>query len=853
MRQMLRFSLILLSIPYFSINVNCYGSNLEAEPITTDQQQETLEKLQLKALDQLKMVDATIEDLATVVSNDIVNKIKDKSDHVTKLRLVRDIITNLTGSSYVVVNPYSIHALTHITRSIANFILDNIDDGFYELEYFDLSYIRIPQVENITIEELLTNLTDNDELISELDHKAANIGLCWYNKIYRTAKKRLLHPWRKYNLGPISLVGGISAAAGFLLLYNYGGSYFPQSIRSWKIGDKYVFGWPLEKNEQGFIRNDAKTLGESQVGQQKKIKDLIDKASTNELKAKVKEEFNDLPYVARPAGSFGYAEDAIAKIFYTNNLPITASACMAANYFGKLLYPSVALWASHKIKAADNFMMGGAYKHRPVGDIQYLSKVNFDDVIGCKEAKKIGNELCLYLKDPERFDRSKLTPAKGYLLVGETRTGKSYFVESLLGELQRNMGTGFGSFKIYKISYAAIESKGIDTILALAKNYAPCILFIDEIDLLGLQRSQDRKRLSEFLTAMSGYLSEIDPDKAVIIVGATNKQESIDFALTQPGRFGVIMPFERPTFEERKEFIKRELTKLAVNIDLFDIDKLARESEGYVFEAIGLVIKKAMINAKIHNEPISQAILERSFDETIRGILEDATSIPEEQKEMLATHMAGHTLINILLKPRLKVNKVTIQKVRSNIKEQAMWVQAWTKEEEKQKPTEYGKIFFNHEKDALEFENKEELIKQCKGMLAGHVAERVLLGQCSYTYHADDRQRALKMTQSTVFGGLPMDQLPKEVKNNYLTESYNLMVACEQEVEALLQEHKEELATLTQALKEKGTLGIRAINNLLYGPEETTTKKKSSEATLSEIIGQAHHEEQQSQPAVPTA
>jgi len=615
------------------------------------------------------------------------------------------------------------------------------------------------------------------------------------------------------------------------------------------IGEQPAFQANIEKFQTKKITNQINQILQDNLekSQVEKIVGLTTKVIENQTNL----ENTALEKCLENLGLFGRLEQITAGLFYSSQAPITSKMSLLTTAIAGCFVPNFKRWTSQKIKEVDNFMMGGAYRHRPVGDIQYLSKVNFDNVIGCDEAKDVGKTLCMYLKDPERFDRAKLTPAKGYLLVGETRTGKSYFVESLLGELQRDLGTGFGGFKIYKISYAAIEAKGIEHILSLAKDYAPCILFIDEIDLLGLQRSQDRKRLSEFLTAMSGYLSEIDPDKAVIIVGATNKQESIDFALTQPGRFGVIIPFEKPSYNERKEYIKCELTKLAVNLDLFDIDKLAREAEGYVFEAIGLVIKKAMIKAKTNNEPVSQSSLEKSFDETIRGILEDTKTIPEEQKEMIAVHMAGHALINILLDPHLKLNKVTIQKIRANIKEQAIWVQTWQNEENKQKPIEYGKLFFSHEKDALEFESKEELIKQCKVMLAGHIAEQLLLDNCSYSYHAEDRQRALKMAQSIIIGGLSLDQLPKDIKNKYLTETYNLMTQCEQEVEVLLKEHRDDLANLASTLKEKGTLGISEINTILNSQSQGTKNNKETDSALSEILAKQTAAKQTEQKQIP--
>ncbi|TET06224.1 AAA family ATPase [Candidatus Dependentiae bacterium] len=810
--------LVLFNIPHTLFFTTSADQLIPTDPTTsliTEAQKDNLEQLLLKTLNQLKQIEVTIEDLATVVSNDIVTKIKDKSDHLIKLRLTREIINLFTNNSYTVVDEHTIYALIHFTRSITYYLLDAIENGFYELDCFDEKYIQIPQVNSIGLEDLEKELQNNEKILSKLDYKAANIGLCWYNKLYRCTKRNIASPWRKYHLGPIMLIGSVATTAGLLLWWQFDIN-FPQWLRDFTMPgtNKRIFG-PTP-------RFDA-------AGEVNKFYDKNDFTDRTIYNSKgISIENPDFKECFKKIGLLGAAERIVAGLFFSNQAPVTSKiATLALGAIGANVFSHrVTNWISEKCQNCDNFLMGGVYRHRGVGNIQYKSKINFDDVIGCEKAKDYGKQLCMYLKDPERFDRANLTPAKGYLLVGETRTGKSYFVEALLGELQRTFGTSAESFKIFKVPYALIEKEGIETLLAVAKDFAPCILFIDEIDLLGLERTAERKRLSEFLTAMSGYLSEIDPGKAVIIIGATNKQESIDRALKQPGRFGKIILFERPNYNERKEYIKCELDKKAINPDLFDIERLARETEGYVFEAIGLSLQQAMIKAKINNQPINQELLENSFDDIIRGILEDTKVIPEDQKEMLAVHQAGHALVTILLDPRLKLSKVTIQKIKADVKEKASWVQELQREEDKQKPIEYGALFCNHEQDALEFENKEEQLKQCKIMLAGHIAEQLLLGSCSYSYHKEDRQRALKLTQAIVFRGLTPEQLPKNIKDQYISESYNLLLQCEQEVEALLREHQDNLSKLAQSLKERGMLSIRDIQMLLNGQSQEPTKNK---------------------------
>ena len=200
-----------------------------------------------------------------------------------------------------------------------------------------------------------------------------------------------------------------------------------------------------------------------------------------------------------------------------------------------------------KVKAFHYRLMGGAYIARADKLDEIKAEVTFDDLVGLDHVKEYFKLLVDYLENPEMYDRRKLTPQKGCLLVGPTRTGKTHSVSALHGEIKRMLKrTGQpGKFSFMEIPAVYLNDPdiGIRRLIYMLQANAPCIAFIDEIDLINLQRTGKNIELSEFLTALSGILDETDPQKQVILIAATNKPESLDTALRQPGRFGKRDPF----------------------------------------------------------------------------------------------------------------------------------------------------------------------------------------------------------------------------------------------------------------------------------------------------------------------
>ena len=449
---------------------------------------------------------------------------------------------------------------------------------------------------------------------------------------------------------------------------------------------------------------------------------------------------------------------------------------------------------------------------------QVISSITFDDIIGLEYEKSLIYPHLKYIKDPERWDANGLTPPTGILLTGPTRSGKTFFAKAICGEIHRQNPDK--TIRFVSIDAHDIKADGIATWMGVAKMLAPCVLFIDEIDLLGLQRTQDKTLLSDFLQALSG-IADKDPKKQVIVVGTTNKPENIDTALIQSGRFALEIRFKYPNLEERKEFITKRLDKFAIDPEAFgiDIDKLAREMHDKSFEDIKLMIDSAFIHVGIKGQMISHEILEWAMDTQLRKIIDiDTKQISAGEKQLLAAHIAGQTLAHILLNMNEKIAKATIRQVVVKVKEESAWAQLESKEHQKQSGFDQGALFTYLEHDSLDIKSQSELLKKAKTFLAARIAERIITNNCS-THFGWKKNAAFNMIKSVVSDGLDIKSLSENGQNALSDESHAMLKEFEKEIEQLLLEHKDSLMALTQALYEKQTLTFDQIMAIIDGAE----------------------------------
>jgi len=764
--------LLSLSIPYVHADSTALLPKLGSlhlaslKASTLDQ----LERVLTGALSVLNKIDLILEDLAQVVNNDTI-KTPSKRMLKENIRDLRQLVDTIRTQATMSVDSLSIHVLMRFNDAMILHLSQALKKGFAHLPPFKIESLKLRTTKLITIEQLEEDLLSNGKNIMQLDADSQSVGLYWYNKFYRGIDT-LFQKSNQYYVLPAVALGTITGVAALYVLYRY------------NVCEKIPLIGPAP---------------------------TYDNCGNLDKQIKLK--------------AIGY----IDNFFHENQLgkmPIWSAAIAPITYaaWGATLKKVGEKGINNALRLS-NWLKGGAYLNKKTEDVErVLPRITFDDLVGLENVKETFSVTLKYLEDPERFDRAKLNPEKGYLFTGATRTGKSYSAEAFFGEIRKMLkkyNRDENEISFYVINSSLIVKRGIQWILMLAKKSAPCVLFIDEIDLLGLQRAGGNKELlSEFLSEMSGCM-ETDPKKQVIILAATNKPENIDIALRQRGRFGKIVHFEYPTFKDRKQYLVTKLNSLAINIAQFDLDKLAYESEGCSYEDLNSMLKGALAKAKIRGEVLTQKHLEFALDEEIRNIIfKYDKDLSKDELAIIAAHQAGHTLAYMLLDTHYKLAKTTIMPITIKLQEQNIWMPVDEKEKKHgQKPIEYGHTFTYHEFDTLKFETRADKLNQLKVHLAGHVAEEIILASCGYTYHNEDKQNAFDIAKSLIFAGIKVDQLPKKAKNRLLDEAYELMNKAEQEIRQMLLNNTDKLTAISNALLQDKTLTATELYTIANIPQ----------------------------------
>lgn len=500
--------------------------------------------------------------------------------------------------------------------------------------------------------------------------------------------------------------------------------------------------------------------------------------------------------------------------------------------------PGFNLFLEKKLGQAWNFLRGGAYAEQP-NPFQFVPQVDFSHIIGTEEIKRDFEVLIEFVLNAEMFISTGKIPERGYLLTGPTRTGKSFFIEALFGEiLRRALARGIEtSLRFRKVFSYELRGEGntIEMILMIAKMYAPVMLWFDEIDLLSLQRGMgDGKNLQDFLTGM-GNSFDNDPRKLVIIVATTNRPENIELALKQPGRFGKEIRFEYPPAKYRRQYIVTELAKMAMDPAQFDIEALVQKTAGKSFEDLRALIKGATIASWIRKTTFNQELLEEMIDVELRHVIMiDRKELPESEKELIATHMAAKALVQLLLSTGAeRLDKVTMKAVMVSLKDEHVW-QAYYKDNPKEsdeKKIQYGAVFTKHLYDSANIKSYADIISEVKILLAGFAAEELVFGMSTFKFHENDSATAFKILESLVLKGMDKEKISPYQMSVFMDDIMKLRKETMNEVKELLENHRDELSAIIEALKERSMLSSNDIEDII---NEVETEKLDNQQIAAE-------------------
>ncbi len=411
-------------------------------------------------------------------------------------------------------------------------------------------------------------------------------------------------------------------------------------------------------------------------------------------------------------------------------------------------------------------MMFGMGKSNAKIYVQSTQGIRFADVAGEDEAKENLQEVVNYLHDPSKYEEIGASMPKGILLVGPPGTGKTMLAKAVAGESNVPFFSMSGSEFVEM--FVGMGASKVRDLFNQAKEKAPCIVFIDEIDAIGQKRSgggqyggndEREQTLNQLLTEMDGF----DDNSGVIILAATNRPESLDPALTRPGRFDRRVPVELPDLKGREEILKvhAKKVKLAENVDFNTVARMASGASGA--ELANIVNEAALRAVRDGRKFVTQSDLEESIEVVIAGYQKKNAILTDAEKRIVAYHEIGHALVAAKQTNSAPVQKITIIPRTSGALGYTMQV-------------EEGNHYLM---------NKEELENKISTLTGGRAAEEVVFGSIT-TGASNDIEQATKLARAmlTRYGmSKDFDMVALEtVSNQYLGGDTSL--ACSPDTQA---------------------------------------------------------------------
>ena len=469
-------------------------------------------------------------------------------------------------------------------------------------------------------------------------------------------------------------------------------------------------------------------------------------------------------------------------------------------------------------KGAMSFGMGNSNAKVYVKDS--AGSIKFDDVAGEDEAKENLSEIVNYLHDPSKYRDIGASMPKGILLVGPPGTGKTMLAKAVAGEANVPFFSISGSEFVEM--FVGMGASKVRDLFKQAKEKAPCIVFIDEIDAIGKKRDggkfgggndEREQTLNQLLTEMDGF----EGSNGVIILAATNRPESLDPALTRPGRFDRRVPVELPDLQGREAILRVHAKKIKTepNINYAQIARMASGASGA--ELANIVNEAALRAVRNHRTAASQADMEESIEVVIAGYQKKNAILTDKEKSIVSYHEIGHALVAALQSHSAPVQKITIVPRTSGALGYTMQV-------------DEGNHYLM---------TKDEIINKIATLTAGRVAEEIVFGSIT-TGASNDIEQATKLARAMItrygmsdeFGMVAMET----VENAYLGGDTSLSCSAEtqaridalvvsivkeqyQKATQILTDNRAKLDELAKYLYEKETITGEEFMNILNKKE----------------------------------
>ena len=553
---------------------------------------------------------------------------------------------------------------------------------------------------------------------------------------------------------------------------------------------------------------DDKDIGSVEVGDSEIV--FTDKENTQIYKTG---EMNDPTLTQRL-----YDADAV----FTKNIEKTMSPLLSTFLtiiLPILIFAGLGQYMSKKLMSqagGPNAMAFGMGKSNAKVYIPSTDGIRFDDVAGEDEAKENLAEIVDYLHNPKKYSDVGASMPKGVLLVGPPGTGKTMLAKAVAGEANVPFFSMSGSEFVEM--FVGMGASKVRDLFKQAKEKAPCIVFIDEIDAIGKKRDghiggndEREQTLNQLLTEMDGF----EGNNGVIILAATNRPESLDPALTRPGRFDRRVPVELPDLAGREAILKVHAKKIktADNVDFHTIARMASGTSGA--ELANIINEAALRAVRSGRTVVEQADLEESIEVVIAGYQKKNAIMTDDEKKVVAYHEIGHALVAALQTDSAPVQKITIIPRTSGALGYTMQVE------------QNDKVLMT----------KKELENKIATLTGGRAAEEVVFGEIT-TGASNDIEQATKLARAMITRYGMTDEFDmvamETVDNQYLGGDTSLCCSADTQKEIdkkvvetvrtqhkkarqLISENREKLDELAKYLYEKETITGTEFMEILKG------------------------------------
>ena len=561
---------------------------------------------------------------------------------------------------------------------------------------------------------------------------------------------------------------------------------------------------------------ESKNIGQVQVEDQQIV--FTDKDEKNVYQTNVMDDPNLTERLYESGAKFSKDVDAstspLLSLLITGLLPMLIFIGLG-QYMAKKL--------REQMGGKDSLMFGGMGKSNAKIYVQSTKGIRFDDVAGEDEAKESLAEIVDYLHNPQKYTDVGASMPKGVLLVGPPGTGKTMLAKAVAGEANVPFFSISGSEFVEM--FVGMGASKVRDLFKQAKEKAPCIVFIDEIDAIGkkcdnqLSSNDEREQtLNQLLTEMDGF----DDNNGVIILAATNRPESLDPALTRPGRFDRRVPVELPDLAGREAILKVHAKKIKTADDV-NFHTIARMASGASGAELANMINEAALRAVRNNRTVvTEADLEESIEVVIAGYQKKNAVLSDQEKKTVAYHEIGHALVAAMQSHSAPVQKITIIPRTSGALGYTMQVETGDKY----------------------LMSKDELANKICTFTGGRAAEEVVFGEIT-TGASNDIEQATKLARAMItrYGmSEEFDMVALETVNNqYLGGDTSLAcsAATQQEIDKMvvslvksqhekaiqiLKDNRKALDALAKYLYEKETITGEEFMHVLK--QETEAEKQ---------------------------